>query len=568
MRVLLFLLFGAALFGSEHSILKRVYSHLLIHDYLAAEKECMEGLSLYPDSEKLQKVYIKTLAEGGRDEEAIRFSKNLKLKEPDSDLIEILAWGVIHKSEVSSQFIVSLASLMSAYYTNDVRGGELLLHHLTSSNAILRSFAAKFSPKYRDGRVIEELKRMLTSEKIWFVRLEVIHALGAMEVKEVKELLAHLVTHPRSQAEEKGAAIAALVNIYDHIGEEELSSLFHSKRAGLRHLACQIVSHLDLKERGSSIERLLKDRAPDVRIAALNTLNFLGLKEQNPTVLSSLIDLTDDPHHAVALTAAWIVSRFAPKTALQVVRRWVYSTDEASRRLAAYVLGRLGASGEDLAHEVLTISPDPFVKANLALGAIGQGGKNGRLADVLYTFLLLRKGKLMWDQSQNPLFQVLAPSKVCHTPQVVQYPSMVDHLTRLEILGTLAVLNHPKAEEAMKGFLREEGYGVSFTASSMLIEEGGKEVFEILHELLSEKEDQIRIQAALVLALTGGETEAIEVLQKGYFLVDRDMKINILGALGAIGDKGSIPFLMELLEEPHQTLKVMAASALIQCVYH
>lgn len=568
MKFLFFLFFAASLFSSENELLKRVYSHLLIHDYIAAQEECSHGLSLYPDSEKLQKIYIKTLAQGGRDEEAIHFSKRLKLEEPDSDLIETLAWGVIRKSEYSSQFMVSLASLMSAYYTDDVRATELLLHQLSSSNAILRSIAAQLSPRYRDGRVIEMLKAMLQAEKIWFVRLEVIKALGAMEVKEVKETLTHLITHPRTTAEEKGAAIASLVNIYDDVGEKELSNLIDSKRAGLRHLACQIISHLDLKEWGTSVEKLLNDPVPDVRIAALNTLSFLGLKNQSPKILSSIIDLTEDTHASVALTAAWIVSRFAPQTALQVVKKWVYSTDEASRRLGAYVLGRIGACGQNLSHEVLKISPDPFVKANLALGAIGQGANMTRLSDVLYTFLLLRKGKIMWDQSQNPLFQVLAPSKICHIPQVAQYPSMVDHLTRLEILGTLAVLNHPKAEEAMKQFLREEGYGVSFSASNMLIEEGGEETFDILRELLHDKEDHIRIQAALVLALTGGEPEAIEVLQEAYFLVDRDMKINILGALGHIGDKASIPFLMQLLEEPHQTLKVMAASALIQCVYH
>lgn len=568
MKVLFFLILSTFIFSSEQDTLKRVYAHLLIHDYPAATKECAQGLAEYPASEKLQKIYVKTLAQGGRDEEAIHFSKQLKLAEPDADLVETLAWGVIRKSETSSQFMVSLASLMSAYYTDDVRATELLLHQLTSSNAILRSLAAQLSPRYRDGRVIEELKLMLNREKVWFVRLEVIKALGAMEVKEIKEPLTYLITHSRTTAEEKGAAIAALVNIYDDVGEEELSNLLESKRAGLRHLACQIVSHLDLKERAPSIEKLLKDPTPDVRIAALNTLSFLGLKKQSPQTLSSLMDLTEDSNASVALTAAWIVSRFAPETALQVVRKWVYSTDEASRRLGAFVLGRMGPIGTHLAHEVIKISPDPFVKANLALGAVGQGADTKRLADVLYTFLRLRKGKVMWDHSQNPLFQVLAPSKICHIPQVAQYPSMVDHLTRLEILGTLAVLKHPKAEEAMKQFLREEGYGVSFSASTMLIEEGGEEVFDILRELLRDKENHIRIQAALVLALTGGESEAIEVLQEAYFLVDRDMKINILGALGHIGDRASIPFLMGLLEEPYQTLKVMAASALIQCVYH
>ncbi|MCB1082310.1 MAG: HEAT repeat domain-containing protein, partial [Chlamydiia bacterium] len=261
-------------------------------------------------------------------------------------------------------------------------------------------------------------------------------------------------------------------------------------------------------------------------------------------------------------------SRFAPETACQVIKQSIYGTDDATRRLGALILGRIGPAGKRLAEEVLKITPDPFVKANLALGAIGQGGNDTFYADTLHTFLLLRKGKVMWERSSNPLFEVLSPSKICHIPQVTQYPTMVDHLTRLDILKTLAVLDHPKATEAMKQFLREEGYGVSFSASTLLLEEGGEEVYAILHSLLDEKEDHIRIQAALVLALMGGDEKGAQVLQEGYFLVDREMKIHIIGALGHIGDKGSIPFLLKLLEEPYPTLKVMAASALIQCVYH
>ena len=45
----------------------------------------------------------------------------------------------------------------------------------------------------------------------------------------------------------------------EDVGDEELLKLIHSKRAGLRHLACQIVSHLDLSQKESMIELLLEE---------------------------------------------------------------------------------------------------------------------------------------------------------------------------------------------------------------------------------------------------------------------------------------------------------------------
>ncbi|MBF5059021.1 HEAT repeat domain-containing protein [Candidatus Neptunochlamydia vexilliferae] len=570
MRLILVLLLTYTLFASEEEVVRRVYSHLLIHDYRGAIAESEKGLVAHPDSQKVKKAYIRSLAENGKDDEAIsslgRFG--FKKEEVGSDLIETLAWGILMRSENSPQFVVNMASLVSAYYTDDVRAVRMLLHQLSSSNALLRRAAAQLAAHYRDISLIEELVRLLSAEKNWFVRLEVIKALGAMEVKEIEEPLKKIIISSRTTLEEKGEAIASLVNIYEEVGEEEFSKLVTSRRAGLRHLACQIVSHLDLKEKASAICKLLDDPTSDVRIAALNTLYFLGLKNLSSSTLSKIIDFTEDSHPPVALTAAWVTSRFAPETALQVIRKWIYSTDESSRRLAAFILGRIGSAGIPLATQVFKITPDPFVKANLALGSIGQGGNHQKLSDTLYTFLLLRKGKLMWDHSENPLFELIAPSQICHIPQVPQYPTMVDQLTRLEILGMLAALRCSKAEEAIKAFLKEEPFGVTYAASNTLLEEGGEEAIEILRDLLQEKDQNIRVQAALVLALSGGESKAVQILHEAYPTVDRETKINILGALGYIGDKASIPFLMELLKEPHQVLKVVAASALIQCVYH
>lgn len=76
------------------------------------------------------------------------------------------------------------------------------------------------------------------------------------------------------------------------------------------------------------------------------------------------------------------------------------------------------------------------------------------------------------------------------------------------------------------------------------------------------------MQAALILALLGSDDAAVKVLQEAYSKVEREIKVYILEALGHIGDPQSIPFLLEILNEPFQVLRVVAASALIQCLYH
>ena len=101
-----------------------------------------------------------------------------------------------------------------------------------------------------------------------------------------------------------------------------------------------------------------------------------------------------------------------------------------------------------------------------------------------------------------------------------------------------------------------------------LIEEGDEEALSMVRELLNDPEQKIRVQAAFILALLGSDPEAVKVLQEAYPNVEREMKVQILEALAHIGAPESIPFLMNILKEPFQVLRVVAASALIQCLNH
>lgn len=559
-------LFSSLIDLKEEDLVKRVYSHLVIRDYRSALEECEEGMQLFPESSALREAYIRTLAENGKDDEAILRWKKWKKETLNHDILEALAWGVLHRSENSRQIVVNIASLMGAFYTHDVRAVQMLRNQMHSSNAYIRAIAVQFAPQYRDEVLIQEVKRLFDEEKVWYVRLEVIKALGAFGTPDVREPLKQIVANSRTSAEEKALAAASLVNLYESIDPIELSKLIKSKRGGLRLFACHLIAHLDLTEEIPSLITLLEDPMPDVRIAALNTLYLLGLRSLSEASLTKIEKLMDNSHPELSITAAWIALRFSEEKALETLCKWVYSSIGESRRYAAFALGHSGKAGREIAKEAIKISPDPFVRVNAALGLIRQESDLGLACSTLYQFLITHKENIMWEEST--LFQVLAPSRHHHIPQVPQYPALMDQLSRLEILNFLAILQHPKAEEALKSLLTNELFGVTYAASNTLLEEGGEEALNILRHLLQEKDEKIRVQAAMVLALSGSEPEAIDALQEAYFVMDREMKINILGAIGHIGDRKSIPFLLDLLDESHQILKVVTASALIQCLYH
>jgi HEAT repeat protein len=129
-------------------------------------------------------------------------------------------------------------------------------------------------------------------------------------------------------------------------------------------------------------------------------------------------------------------------------------------------------------------------------------------------------------------------------------------------------VKYSKAKQTLREFLKNQVGKVPNFAAATLLEEGDEEEVALVKELLNDPDERIRLQAAFILALRGREVSALKVLKEAYPHADREMKIHILEAIAQIGDRESIPFLLEIFKEPFQVMRIIAASALIKCLYH
>jgi HEAT repeat protein len=116
--------------------------------------------------------------------------------------------------------------------------------------------------------------------------------------------------------------------------------------------------------------------------------------------------------------------------------------------------------------------------------------------------------------------------------------------------------------------LRRQEWGITGAAALTLLQEGDESSLQLVQTLLTDPDEKVRVQAALILALFGKDPAALQVLMQSYAGAHKELKIHILEALGAVGDLSSASFLLDLLKEPFQMTRVVAASALIQCIYH
>lgn len=552
---------------TEEAAAKRIYAHLTIRDPQSGVAEARRAIQLFPESRNVQQAFIRALCEAGLEIEAIeewqKISDRYQDARQDRQLLETLAWGVLNKGEESQQMNIRLTSLLGAAFTRDVKALPLLLRELKSSNALLRSISAHLAATYGDAPLQDELLRLLHEEKVWYVRLEVLKAIGQLKILAARPKLKEIIGNPKTLLEEKGEAIIALVNMYDAIDSEELKKLVRSNRAGLRELACDVVAHLNLKGQVNLILPLLQDSSSDVRTAALSALGVLNVNAPQAAVL------LHDPHPEVAITAAWWAMLCDRKEGAESLKKWIGEQNPKLRRLASAALAVTGKRGVTLAYEMMRKSRDPYVKANLAIALIGQRAYSEAACDTLYTvFTSEQEEKWMWETEVSPLFRSLAPSRVKHIDQIPHYPLVVDQMVKLDILGILSLMRYPQALTAVKSFLQNQTWRAVGAAAATLLEEGDDQALVLVRELLYDPDEKIRVQAALILALLGREPSAAEVLQAAYSHVDREMKMHILEAIAAIGDAKSVPFLLNVLKEPFQVLRVVAASALIQCLYH
>lgn len=550
--------------ADEQEAVRRVHAHLFVHDAAAAVEEAEEFLLTYPQSEQLRIAYLQALAEKGDETAAYKeWSKKREELQKNRHALEILAWGVLKKGDLSSQLNIHLCSLIGAGLTRDVRAVPMIVEALRSTSALQRLVGVRFTSSYGDGPLQEELARMLTEEKVWFVRLEVIRAVGALRMTAARDQLKEIISNKKTLAEEKAEAILALVHMYDGVTPDGLNQLLKSNRAGLRQLGCQLISHFDLDEHVKDLLPLLKDSSPDVRSHALHTLGLL----KAPLDPKRLQKLMQDSSPLVAITACRVATLQGLEEGLSNLKQWMQDIHPRWRMVAAATLSSCGQKGIALALEELEKNEDPFVRMNLALGLIGQRTEVQKACTILHEIFQKEKETLfMWEE--NFQVRILAPSNLSHIEQIPNYPKVVDQMVRLDLLNLLCIMQHPKAQEAVKGFVKNESWGITGAAVTVLLEEGDEEAMTVIRSLLKDSDPQVRFQAAFILAMMGGDPDAVKVLQEAYPAMSRELKIQILEAIGHVGTLESIPFLVDILGEPFQLLRVVAASAMIQCLYH
>lgn len=566
MRFLIFaahLFSSLALFASEETVEQRVRAHLLLHDYESASKDALDGLRQHPGSRPLWEAWLQALAKKGDGKEMSQAWKSYKEHFPDAFerpiVLEHLAWGVIESGARSPSPQIRVMALLGALFSQDAKGVALLREGLKDSNSQVRAIAVKLAGRLYDASLQDEVKRLFRSEGNWQVRLEVIKAAGLMRIAALQPELVSIVGSAQSHAAEKAAAMAALVNLFDTADRSEVEKLAGSDRAGLRHLACEVIEHLQLARDADLLGKLVSDNRAEVRAAAWHALGSMRTGTADPS--KSL----KDPDPAVAVTAAWVLTLMDPAAGQAALEPFLVHKEKKVRVLAASALAAAGQNGLPLAQAVFNKTKEPAMRLNLAIGFLGQRVQTEQACSAIAEVLVQQE---RWMREENGGFEMLLPSTLKHDEAIPNYPEAVNQMVRLELLNMLAVMKYPATTQLLRRYLKERDFEISGMAAILLLKEGDEEAAAAVQGLLKDPDLKVRTQAALVLSLWGRGDEALAELQGAYSKADRPLKEKILEGLGRAGSPASIPFLVSQLEEPYPSLRIIAAAALLETLYH
>jgi len=554
----------------EERLSRRIQAHLTLHDHFVAVEEAEQALTLYPQSAVLHEGYIRALAKWGDEKKLLREWDNYLLLFPDKalnrELIEEMAWGILQKASHSSSIIMREMALLAAFLSQETKGVTILSQGMRDSNYAVRTIAVKLAGHFRDHKLKEEVKRLFKEEKVWSVRQEVIEAIGKMEIISLKTDLEAVVASDESYATEKALAIASLLELLDAINRPEIERLASSNRAGLRQLACKAIAHFQSLRDLDLLLRLAADSHPDVRMEAFQAIGQLRPCKQQETIMNLALQSAQEPNDKVAISAAWLLTLYSHDEGHKVFERLLNDNRREVRAIAAAALGATGRYGITLMLDQFRGNFDPYVRLNLALGLIGQRQAVQEAAEYLKQMIMVEKEK--WGTLNAGLFRAvvnLAPKK---TRDPITTPEMDNQLLRLELLNLLAILKTPDTQQAIRQYLIERSWEISATAAILLLMEGDESAIELVEQLLQDSQPRVRLQAALILSLWSRDENAIQVLEEGYPNSEWELKARILEGIGRIGSTRSIPFLINVLRENSQTLRLIAAMALIQCLNH
>ena len=473
-----------------------------------------------------------------------------------SAAITLLGW--LKEASVLPEFVRMLeldeyqAELEEAILCFGRPAAPLLVHSLSTGDENVKRVAVRLLGRLGQGGELKSLAVHL-SDPDRLVQKEVLSALSGYEDHELVPDLIRLVSFGD---EEISYCASELLGRFPYcLFQDFLQELVFSVDPEFRKRGAILIGHGSPEIPAGILTPLVKDADAAVRKAAAQSLGIR--KESNSIKL--LVNLLHDHCEDVRAEAVLSLAEFGKHVP---VMELLGTLETAPEHLAGAIVKTIGGTRSEHAGQVLL----QYLY-----------GENVSQRNKMITISTL--GKLGYQEATPALQNI--------------YRSHVNPDVRRLAIEALASILDPLACETIQAACSDTHWSVRITALHSLLKFNCTEAISLLTAALADPDLMVRKNSAIALGETG-DRQAVPPLvehlvdhetgryafaalsaigRKGLPVIHRmlvegqpdELKIRLIDVVGRIGDRRSVKYLMDVLNDPSPPLKLAAIDALIFC---
>lgn len=548
-----------ALFGEGEE--EKIEARIVLGDFLGAEETAEAFLEEAPENAKVRHLLLKALVAQGKSVKSVRLIQSLNDPLEFTDWMEEGAWAVIKKASVSPSLESQMRALIGAFLTQDIKAARLIERALGASNQHLKLLAIHLAGYYPDSFIKQALFSLVSLPERPAVRQEAIASLCQINDPEVRAFLEEALSEKKFSDRGKIATLARCYEARISLEKHIIIDLVQNASPLFRIYGIYLIDQaLDASWVATLTSLALNDTSSHVQLAAVEVLARSYPKIVVPSeFLEGIAPFLEASDLNLRLASAYYFARKGEEAGYKVLLEVINTSHPFWGNFAAALLVQSGEQGLAYAGKLFKELRDPFIRLNLAMGLVGQQKNQQEVVEFLGA--LVADPDIRLEKKDEGIASFFLTDQFEQVPYV--YLFQKDKVLKLELLNLISRFDKEKAIEGMRVFLKDRNFSLGALSARLLLSEGDEDLFQGIKQLLKEEDGRLRVHAALTLALWAKDQTALPVLLEEYPKASRREKELILEGLGQIRSEKAVPFLLERLSEPSETLQVMAASSLL-----
>jgi len=566
---LLLALIGLTLNVHSQDFSRRIECWLMLDQFERAWEDVTLWVDKEPESAAAKSYRVIIAAKRADYAHLSNFWREFEQLQPEPSewehTLEEMAWAVLYTASRSDSVQQRVMSLIGQAMTHDVRALPTLRKALYDPAPFVRSLAAKALPFCCDLEASKELEQVAEREPLPDIKAELLQALGRCGAPSSHSLLLRYIHGKEAQLQV--AALSGLANQRGSIDSSLVMLCLKHPRVAMRSLGCQIASYLPLGVAWQQLCSMTSDPHLKARRMAWMSMQSLRLPPASFKLLRPCWDSAVKSLDASTLIQACVVGMRAwPDESLQILRDYCSSGDQWIRLQAITALSRSGPIALSALKEIARSHSDRYMRINALLALLAFRCDIAQVGTQLQQELDSLDQRVM--SIDGGCLLAIAPSEVRHHPGISNYPEAVDLMTRLRMMHVLRCAGIDPDYHTLIRWLGDARWGLSAAAAQFMLSEGNSDAVAVVQGLLSHPDEHIRLEAALVVASVGRDEAALPVLKQMLSTADPQQKERIIEAAASLGAQELLPDLMAFLVDQSPMMRVSAASAILQILYH